>query len=323
MKRVTALALAAALLCGAYIAFAEDEVNVAKVNFDTDKLQLATGIDRQKTIEDLITVGKPCLTIVNSILLEEDPKLAARIDALIKQLGADDPAKRTEAQQKLIATGYKALTQVTAATKDPDGEIAYRCMNIKVAIEENSAAEVAMRTRQFTALIEVVKALRDQSSLKALGKCAADSETDIRVAATDALASYQDPATLEALSLRLKDGDIHIRLLAGAGIMALKSDAARAKTVAMLLDRDENIYLRKQAALVLKATGEKKYAGDMIKVLGDPSFIVRYYAFEALQALSGNASETFGYRYDGDAAAATAARNKAIQQWKDWWKKNG
>jgi len=321
MKRVAiALTLVAVVFC-AGVARADEEFNRAKIEYIADKLQVAAGAERQKSIEDMARVGKVCLPIVNAMLLEDNPQLAGQVDAFIKQLGDNDPRKRNEAQQALIQIGLKALPQVAAATKNPDGEIAYRCINVQHTIEATAVQAVAMRTRQFTALIAVVRVLRDPSSLPALEKCGTDTEADIRVAAVEALAAFADPSSLGALSKRLQDDDIHVRLLAGAGIIAINSDAARAKTVSMLLDPKENIYLRRQAALGLVNTGDKKYIGDLVKVLNDPSFVVRYAAFKGIQTL-GSTTETFGYDYVGDDEAATAARAKAIAQWQEWAKKN-
>jgi HEAT repeat protein len=321
MKRVAiALTLLAVTLCIG-VARAEEEFNRAKIEYVADKLQVAAGTERQKSIEDMVRVGKVCLPIVNAMLLEDNPQLAGQVDALIKQLGDNDPRKRGEAQQGLIGIGLKALPQVAAATKNPDGEIAYRCINIKRAIEATAVQAVAMRTRQFTALIAVVKVLHDPSSLKALEKCSQDTERDIRIAAVEALAAFADPSSLDALAKRLEDDDVHVRLLAGAGIIGINNEAARAKTVSMLLDPKGNVYLRRQAALCLANTGEKKYIGDLIKVLNDPSFVVRYAAFKGVQTLGGT-TETFGYDYLGDDEAAAAARAKAIEQWTAWAKKN-
>jgi len=304
------------------VARAEEEFNRAKIEYVADKLQVAVGTERQKSIEDLVRVGKVCLPIINVMLLEENPELAGQVAALIKQLGDNDPKKRNEAHQSLIAMGLKALAQVTAATKNPDGEIAYRCFNIKISIESTAAQAVAMRTRQFTALIAVIKTLHDPSSLKALEKCSADSELDIRRAATEALAAFADPSSLDTLAKRLQDDDVNVRMLAGAGIIATKSDAARAKTLAMLFDPNENVYLRRQAAMGLMNSGEKKYIAYLLKVLNDSSFVVRSAAFEALQALAKMPNETFGYDYSGDDDAAVAARAAAIAKWGEWWKKN-
>lgn len=319
-KAAVTLALAAIVLLPGLLP-ADEEFNRAKIEYIADKLQVATDKERQKSIEDLVRVGKVCLPLVNAMLLEEDPELSNRMDALIKQLGDNDPAKRNEAHKSLVDLGLKALAQVTAATKNPDGEIAYRCINIKMTIEETAVQAVAMRTKQFTALIEVVKALRDPSSLPALEKCSKDNELYMRQTATEALAAFADPSSLDALVSRLQDEDVCIRILAGSGIIAIKSDAARAKTIAMLLDPKENTYLRRLAALGLMNTGEKKHIGDLIKVLDDQSFVVRYSAFQAFQTLAAT-TENFHYEYMGDDEASIAARAKAIELIREWWKKN-
>ena len=323
MKRgIVTVVLFAVLTMGlAGVTRGNDEAGRTEFDSLAEKLKTATGPDRQKVIEELIESGKDCLLTVNAILLEEDEALRRRIAELVQQLGHEEWEKREDAHRQLVAIGLKALSQVTEGTTESDREIAYRCSQIKLTIEKRSAEEVVKRCRQMTALLFVAKALCDESSLKALHKCCTDSERDIRIAAADAVATVADPSSVEVLIRLLEDDNIHVHLLAGSGITRIKSDKARAKTLFMLLDAKENVYLRRLAAIALRKYNDRNAVEELLQVMDDRSYIVRFSTLKAVQALSGLKDETYGYDYQGDSDEAVAARETAIEKWKEWWRK--
>ena len=325
MKRTGIIMMTLAVLAvgPGRIARGDDSVNRTGMDSLIEKLKSACDADRQRNIEELIKMGDACLPAVNAVLLEEDEQLQRKIAELIKQLGHDDWEKREEAHKQLVSIGLKALTQVTEGMRNNDREIAYRCSQIKIKIEERSVEEVVKRRKQFTALLFVAKSLADRSSLEALHKCCKDSEKAVRIAAVDAVAAMADPSSVDVLVELLNDDDIHIRLLAGSGVTRIKSDGARTRTLKILLDTDENVYLRRLAAIALGNYGDKKAIGELIQVMDDDSYVVRYSVLKALQTLSGLKDETFGYDYRGDGDAARAARAAAIKKWRLWWEKEG
>jgi hypothetical protein len=65
-----------------------------------------------------------------------DPKLRARIAALIKLLGADDFKKREAAAGELARIGWPAYEQLKAAAKDADAERAGRVAKLMARIEK-------------------------------------------------------------------------------------------------------------------------------------------------------------------------------------------
>jgi hypothetical protein len=64
------------------------------------------------------------------ILLDADPALLQRIDALIQQLGDDNWEQREAAQKKLEEYGKAAQAELQKATKNKDLEIVYRAEQI-------------------------------------------------------------------------------------------------------------------------------------------------------------------------------------------------
>jgi len=138
------------------------------------------------------------------------------------------------------------------------------------------------------------------------------------------------PQDLDALLQRVRDGKgaIYTEGLATA-IPKLHGDA-KAKacstlaerlsrmTVATLRDKlqDENAEIRRATALACAMKEQKAFVPDLIGMLNDSEPRVIRAAHAALKALT---QEDFG----PEEGARKAARDRAIEQWRDWWAKSG
>jgi len=303
-------------------ATARGDDNTSGVKLACDRLRTAEGEDRQTNIEYLIKAGPEYLPIINAILLEEDEELERHIAELIEQLGHPEWIKRVEAQKELIYIGLRALPKVTEGKTNKDSEIAYRCSEIEKIIQQAKQDELVKRREQFTALIIVVKAFADTSSLKCLHKLSSDSEKDIRRAAIDAVASIADPSSLDVLFNALDDEDFRVKCLAMSGLGKIQDTRVLELMTKVIEDKSKNLHMRRTAALSLKRNDHKEAIGKLINILEDENYAMRYVAFKTLRHLAGT-TETFGYEYgDGEDAAAKAARHEAALKWAKWWEEN-
>lgn len=303
-------------------ATAQGDDDTAGVKLACEQLRTAEGKDRQTHIERLIKAGPEYLPIINTILLEEDEELERHIAELIEQLGHPEWIKRVEAQKELIYIGRRALPRVTAGKRNKDSEIVYRCSEIEKVIQQAKQDELVKRRVQFTALITVVKAFADTSSLKCLHKLSSDSEKEIRRTAIDAVASIADPSSLDVLFNALDDEDFRVKCLAMSGLGKIEDARVLELMTKVIEDTSKNLHMRRTAALSLKRNDHKKAIGKLVNILEDENYAMRHVAFKALRHLAGT-TETFGYEYGGgEDAAAKAVRHAAVLEWTKWWEEN-
>lgn len=138
------------------------------------------------------------------------------------------------------------------------------------------------------------------------------------------------PQDLDALLERVRGskGSIYTEGLAAA-IPKLHGDAKTKAcstlaerlsrmTVATLRDKlqDENAEIRRATALACAMKEQKAFVPDLISMLNDSEPRVIRAAHAALKALT---QEDFG----PDEGARKAARDRAIEVWREWWAKNG
>jgi HEAT repeat protein len=320
MKRFVPFALFASLfICAA--AAAQDAEDVLRVKATCEELRDAQADARQQKIESLIKEGSKYLPVVNTVLQEEDPELERKIGELIKQLGDPEWSKRVEAHRELARIGMRALAQVLEGRKNKDREIAYRCTEIEKVIRLSMQDELIKRRRQFTALLVVVRAFADKSSLRCLHKLAIDDDVEIRRAAVEAVAAIADPSSIDLLFKTLDSPDFRMKCLAMTALGKINDPRALEAIAKVIDDPTKNLYLRRTAAIAMKRNNYKKAIGQIINALEDDSYAMRYVAFDALQTLA-DAGDTFGYNFSGDDAASKTARHQAALKWRDWWEKN-
>jgi hypothetical protein len=107
-----------------------------------------------------------------------------------------------------------------------------------------------------------------------------------------------------------------------AGLRAKSRDALAQRlarmTAATLRDKfdDDNLEIRRAAALASAVKAEKSFVPDLIKLLDDAEPPVAHAAHASLKALT---EQDFGPGDD----ASRAERKKAISAWKNWWNQKG
>jgi hypothetical protein len=153
----------------------------------------------------------------------------------------------------------------------------------------------------------------DDSEAGRLSSELVDAAPQRQGALIDRLRDSKGVVNTEALSLaiprlsgsaRQKARDALVRRL-----MRMTADTLRDKLA------DEDLEIRRAAALACAMKEGKDYVPDLIKLLEDPEPPVARAAHAALKNLT---KQDFG----PDADASRAERAQAIERWNDWWSKN-
>jgi hypothetical protein len=158
------------------------------------------------------------------------------------------------------------------------------------------------------------------------GTAAKKEALDPEAARLSAAVVQASGAEQEALIDQLRDarGGIHTQALAAAipelsGAAKTRARDALAERLTRMTDatlrdkfKDENLEIRRAAALAAAMKGETSFIPDLIELLNDPEPPVTRAAHAALKALT---KEDFGPTAD----ATRADRAEAITKWKAWW----
>jgi Uri superfamily endonuclease len=179
------------------------------------------------------------------------------IDELLEVLLSADEDSREQAALALGRFGVRAAEQLSAilATGDADA-----------------------RWWAARALAEV----GGGAALPALVGLLDDPEPDVRACAALALGHVGDASAAPALADRLGDESPFVASIAADALSMLGERAVEALAGRL---SDENSHIRLLAVRALGRTGSQKAVGPLCGVLEDSSYLVRYYAYEALEAL--------------------------------------
>ena len=109
-----------------------------------------------------------------------------------------------------------------------------------------------------------------------------DEDPDLRACAALALGRIRDASAAPALATRLADPSAFVASIA-ADALSLIGEAA-VETLAASLSAPET-HTRLLAVRALSRIKSQQAIGPLFGVLEDPSYLVRYYAQEALEAL--------------------------------------
>lgn len=96
---------------------------------------------RIETASGAIEISPASLRSIELGSRHQDPAEAARIEALIRDLGADEFSRREEAQRALLDAGPRALGLLEKAAASPDPEIASRVRDIRETLRAAGAKE--------------------------------------------------------------------------------------------------------------------------------------------------------------------------------------
>lgn len=121
-----------------------------------------------------------------------------------------------------------------------------------------------------------------EAAVPALASVLDDPEPDVRACAALALGHVGDGAAAPALADRLGDQSAFVASIAADALSMLGERAVEALAGRL---GDENLHVRLLAVRALGRIGSHRAVGPLCGVLEDSSYLVRYYAYEALEAL--------------------------------------
>jgi biotin carboxyl carrier protein len=114
---------------------------------------------------------------------------------------------------------------------------------------------------------------------------------------------------------RLKSPDSGIRCSAAVELGKL-AHAAAVEPLTELLEKDDDLFVRRAAARALGEINDRKAVPALIDALMDSEIYVSLQAAKSLRSITG---KEFGFK-----ETLTASKRRAVQaKWKKWWKENG
>jgi beta-lactamase regulating signal transducer with metallopeptidase domain len=116
--------------------------------------------------------------------------------------------------------------------------------------------------------------------VRALMVAAKDSEVEVRRAALQSLARFEDRSTIPTFREALKDSDAEIRATAIEALAELKDRSSAGEIAAML--KDENKEIRQRAAQALAEMPSRSVINELVAALKDEDAEVRASAIRAL-----------------------------------------
>jgi len=179
------------------------------------------------------------------------------MDELLEVLASGDEESREAAVHALARFGSRAARPLVAMLGSGDGDRRWWATR---ALAEIGGPDAVM-------------ALRDVLD---------DPDPDLRACAALALGRIRDASAAPALATRLADPSPFVASIA-ADALSLIGEAA-VETLAESLDSPEP-HTRLLAVRALSRIKSREAIGPLCGVLEDPSYLVRYYAQEALEAL--------------------------------------
>lgn len=205
----------------------------------------------------------------------------AEAERLIKQLAADDPKTRAEAETKLSAMGVVIGGLLRKQLEGADPEVSARARVILLKVDKAFPLEAAVRTGSKKERAEALSKLgemRSAPSLPVILEAAASPEAPIRSRALEALLLFKDPGLEEPILKRL--GPIlrstNVDERASSTFFLKQMDGAEARKQLLALLDDEDAPVREDAAYAYFDTKWKSGVPRLVELLtSDPSARVR------------------------------------------------
>lgn len=163
----------------------------------------------------------------------------------------------------------------------------------------------------------IVKALRELDYKEAVSfftDALDEDNVNIQMAALEGLYKFETPKATAGFLKALRSRFYHIRRRAVTYIGWNRVEVAFPQLIKML--KDENEFVRKATISTLFPFRNKEAIPYLIEVLHDSSLAIRKKASEVLYRWT-------GLRNDFVPHASDSQRLEGIEQWKQWWKKNG
>jgi HEAT repeat protein/Uri superfamily endonuclease len=178
------------------------------------------------------------------------------LDELLEALAGGDEASREAAVHALARFGSRAAGPLVAILGDGDGDCRWWATR--------ALAEIGGR-EAVTALSDVLE----------------DPDPDLRACAALALGRIGDDSAAPALAMHLADSSAFVASIAADALSLIGEGAI--ETLAASLNSPEP-HTRLLAVRALSRIKSQEAIGPLFGVLEDPSYLVRYYAHEALEA---------------------------------------
>lgn len=236
-----------------------------------------------------------------------------KIEALVRDLGADEYAVREKATSDLIDQGDLSRGAVALALKDPDPEIRRRALRV---LQKIGAASSELHL--FPAAARVLADQKPAGGLETLFAFLPNVE-DVAVAeevgkALPPLVKDKDGKVDPLLLANLTDRFAVKRFAAAEALIKAGGDAHRPAVKKLLKDADVGV--RRRVALALLEARDKEAIPALIALLGVSSSEDAGMAEDALRTVAGD-------KAPGDEEGDTeASRERYRKAWAGWWKDN-
>jgi HEAT repeat protein len=235
-----------------------------------------------------------------------------KVQALVRQLGAETFDLREKAQRELLAMGTAVIPVLRLALQDPDVEISTRARLLLERIEKTPTAPLSP---VVVRLIGYRKPAGAVEALLAFLPFGEDEGTLGEVQDALAALAFPDDRPDPALVAALASPTPALRAVAAEALCQPGHPEQRAAVRKLLADPDGTVRLK--AALALAAVRDREAVPVLIALLGEMSRSQSALAEEYLQQLAGDRAPA---EVAGD---DPANRQKRRDAWAAWWKEQG
>jgi hypothetical protein len=227
--------------------------------------------------------------------------------------------KETESK---VSPGEKlTFRQFSKDLKHSDKVIRIKAAEALAKSELKSTPEVLIdawcdetETEVRKAIIKALKELDYKEAVSFFTNALDEDSVNTQMAALEGLYKFDTPKATAGFLKALRSRFYHIRRRAVTYIGWNRVEVAFPQLIKML--KDENEFVRKATISTLFSFRNKEAIPSLIEVLHDSSLAIRKKAAEVLYRWT-------GLRNDFLPHASDSQRLEGIEQWNEWWKKNG
>src|SRR5262245_3776542 len=242
-----------------------------------------------------------------------DPSERTKVAELVKKLGDANYRTRERATNDLVSMGSKVLSDLKAATKDPDGERARRAEDAISRIYKSESRRVPSGTARLAAIRRPEGAAEAMLNYLPFADDDDGMIAEVKSALTT-LALDQNGKPDTALVAALGD-TVAVRRSAAAEALA-KGGGPTVRPAVKKLLADADLPVRQTVAAALTVAGEKDAVPVLIDLLGELPSAQSWPAQDLLHQLAGDKSPVV---VPGD---KPEERKKYREAWLAWWKAN-
>ena len=229
--------------------------------------------------------GLPGATTVAQGFGASDCRCLTHLVRVSSMPGADWFAGILGAERLAVATDeIEELLEVLVSGDDDGREEAALALGRFGIVATGRLADI-LATGESSARWWAARALAEvggEDAVQSLVSLLGEPDPDLRACAALALGRIGDGSAASALAAKLDDQSSFVAGVASDALSMLGDSAVEALAGRL---GDENPHTRLLAVRALGRIGSDSAAGPLVGVLEDPSYLVRYYAQEALDAL--------------------------------------